>query len=235
MSVQKATLSRGSRRPKAWPVPQWHCVSVAMIFPSSGPEFLSQGHMTLPFTTIDGTLAPTEPPNYPNASAAHYRTLEHNVVMAPIIHAHCRPSKVCSPGYRQPPCLPRPQPQAAVPGVPTYPKPRNLQYIFCGFPIFQSCGSSQHRPKDGPNLVQEGANIARRWAKIAPKMASWSKRGQHSRKLVQRRPKMRLLQTLRMGHSHNNNNKNNNKNKNKQTTNNNRRPYKHPAIYGAFF
>ena len=123
----------------------------------------------------------------------------------------------------------------AVPGVPTYPKPRNLQYIFCGFPIFQSCGSSQHRPKDGPNLVQEGANIARRWAKIAPKMASWSKRGQHSRKLVQRRPKMRLLQTLRMGHSHNNNNKNNNKNKNKQTTNNNRRPYKHPAIYGAFF
>ena len=36
---------------------------------------------------------------------------------------------------------------------------------------------------------------------------SWSKRGQHSRKLGQPRPKMRLLQTLRMGR---NNTKNNN-------------------------
>ena len=71
-------------------------------------------------------------------------------------------------------------------------------------------------------------------------MASWSKRGQHSRKQVQRRPKMRLLQTLRMGHGHNNNNNKNKKNKQnktnktEQTTNNNRRPYKHPAIYGVF-
>ena len=37
---------------------------------------------------------------------------------------------------------------------------------------------------------------------------SWSKRGQHSRKLGQPRPKMRLLQTLRMGHNHNNHNHN---------------------------
>jgi hypothetical protein len=161
LAVQKATLSRGSRRPKAWPVPQWHCVSVAMIFPSSGPEFLSQGHMTLPFTTIDGTLAPTEPPNYPNASAAHYRTLEHNVVMAPIIHAHCRPSKVCSPGYRQPPCLPRPQPQAPRPALP-YPgfqpirSPAIYSTFFVAFPFF--------------NLVAP--------ANIDPKMAPpWSKRG----------------------------------------------------------
>ena len=45
---------------------------------------------------------------------------------------------------------------------------------------------------------------------------SWSKSGQHSHKLAQPRPKMRLLQTLRMGHRHrhhNNSNSNNNNNK----------------------
>ena len=99
------------------------------------------------------------------------------------------------------------------------------------------------------------ATIARRRANIAPKMApSWSKRGQHSRKLGQPRPKMRLLQTLRMGHNHSNNNSsssnknnntsssrsssnNNNSNSNNTNSNsnnnNNRRPYKHTAIYGV--
>ena len=197
--------------------------------------------MTLPFTTIDGRwLLPS-----------------HRTIQTPVPHIGTQRShgsdNSCPLQTEQglfswlppapllaTPTTSGPAAGVAVPGVPTYPKPRNLQYIFCGFPIFRSCGSSQHRPKDGPNLVQEGANIARRWAKIAPKMASWSKRGQHSRKQVQRRPKMRLLQTLRMGHSHNNNNKKNKKNKQnktnktKQTTNNNRRPYKHPAIYGVF-
>ena len=97
---------------------------------------------------------------------------------------------------------------------------------FCGFPIFlimDQDGSTWHniRPKTraswpniaprwpnmarklGPqaprwaNIAPRWANIARRRANIAPKMApSWSKRGQHSRKLGQPRPKMRLLQTL---------------------------------------
>ena len=69
------------------------------------------------------------------------------------------------------------------------------------------------------------ATIARRRANIAPKMApSWSKRGQHSRKLGQPRPKMRLLQTLRMGHNHNNHNHNHhnhNHNNNNDDNNNN--------------
>ena len=63
------------------------------------------------------------------------------------------------------------------------------------------------------NIASRWANIARRRANMAPNMApSWSKRGQHSRKLGQPRRKMRLLQTLQMGHNHNHNNNNNNNN-----------------------
>ena len=52
-------------------------------------------------------------------------------------------------------------------------------------------------------------------ANIAPNVApSWSKRGQHSSELGQPRPKMRLLQTLWMGHNHNHSNHNHNNNNN---------------------
>ena len=90
------------------------------------------------------------------------------------------------------------------------------------------------------------AHLGVMWAELAAHV------GPSGGYVGQPRPKMRLLQTLRMGHkppppqqqqqpttTTNNqqpttNNKRTNERTNKQTNNDNR-PYKHPAIYGVFW